>query len=779
LTTALGKPLDRVDGLLKATGTANYTGDLVFEGMVHAALVQSSIARGRIAELDTSLAEDAEGVLAILTHRNMPRIRTLKPLLRGGGAMQTRPPMQDDLVRHAGESLAFVVAESLELARRAADLVNVRYEELTTGRSGFPLPDDRGSSYKPHDVLGLPPDLRRGAGERALGAAEVLLDLTFRTPIEHHNPIEPAATIATWSEAGALTVYEATQAVNVTRAALAEAMGISRRKVRVVSRFLGGGFGCKGWVWPHTILAALAARALGRPVKIVLTRGQMFTNYGYRPETVQRLRIGARGNGMLTAIVHESTSTGSDLGEFAEPCGEATKLLYSCPNLVVRHRLVRQNLGAPSLMRAPGAAPGSFALESALDELAETLSVDPIELRLRNHAERDPDSGRSWSSKRLRECYREGIERFGWLERDPRPRSMRDGRWLVGYGMASAFYTSATWPAFAQVEIHSNGTARIHCATQDLGTGTYTVMAQVAADALGVPPAQVVLELGDSRLPFTMGSGSSSTVRSVGPVIRAAALGARAKVVKLAIRDPRSPLHRAHPAQITAENGELFLTSDPTRRESYAAVLGRAGIDQVEARRRGGIATFVHESLSHSLPGPLGSAARMATAPFASRHTTLDFGAQFVEVRVDQDLGVVRVTRALGVYDIGTVLNAKTARSQAIGGITWGIGMALLEQSPVHPHLDKFVSPNLTGYLMPTNADVPDIDVHFLDIADPHVNSLGAKGAGELCIVGVAAAIANAVYHAIGRRVRRLPIEVEDLLLNSRPRHYREERRHE
>jgi xanthine dehydrogenase YagR molybdenum-binding subunit len=475
-------------------------------------------------------------------------------------------------------------------------------------------------------------------------------------------------------------------------------------------------------------------------VKLALTRAEMYTAAGYRSQTIQQVKVGARGDAMLTALVHHSTSIGSDAGDFPEACPEVTKVLYACPNLETRVRLVRLDLGAPTSMRAPGEASGSFALESAMDELAYELQMDPIELRLRNYAETDPETGSPWSSKALRECYRQAAERFGWGQRNPEPRSMRDGRWLVGMGMATASLPSVGLPAEARASIRADGRAVVRSGTADLGTGQYTVMTQVAADALGMPPERLSFELGDTDLPVAPLAGGSGGVRSVGPAVRLAAEAARAKVIQLAARDEDSPLAGYGSDAVAAQDGELFLKHDPSKRESYAAILARHGLQEVTG------------------DGSVGAVS------MPSGHQVNTFGAQFVEVRVDPDLGLVRVTRALGAFDIGTVLNPKTARSQLIGGIVMGIGMALLERTAIHPTLGKVVSPNLAGYLVPVHGDIPAIDAFFVEVDDPYVNSLGAKGAGELGITGVAAAVANAVYHATGKRIRNLPITSELLL---------------
>ncbi len=709
--SSVGMPMDRVDGRLKVTGSATYAAEFRVLDLTHAVLVQSPIARGRIARLDTAAAAAAPGVLGILSHLNAPRLPHLKSAVyEGGAAIQTVLPLGDDAIHYVGQPIAVVVAETWEQAQHAAALVRAEYQP---GQVRGPLETRLNEAYPPRPFFGgITADYARGDPAAGLGAAAIRVEQTYTTPIEHHNPMEPHAAIAVWHGAAELTVYDTTQGAAWSRQGLAEALEIGADKVRVICPFVGGGFGTKGGTWPYAILAPLAARHVGRPVKLVLTRAQMFTSVGYRSQTLQELQLGALPEGTLTAITHSSTSIGSGVGENPEPAPEVTKILYACPNLETHLRLVQLDLGVPTSMRAPGETPGTFALESAMDELAIALDIDPIELRLRNYADTDPASGMPWSSNGLRECYAQGAECFDWARRNPRPRSMRDGRWLVGWGMATASYPTHGFPAQATATITADGRAVVRSATADLGTGQYTVMTQVAADALGLRPDQVKFELGDSDMPYAFVAGGSSGVRSVGPAVRAACEAARAKLLRLATSEDESY------ASILARHG-------------LAEVTGEGSVDEVEA---------------------------------ADGHRVNAFGAQFVEVRVDPDLGLVRVSRALGVFDIGQVLNPKTARSQAIGGIVWGIGMALLERTAIHPTLAAVVSTNLTSYLLPVHADVPAVDAFFVDVRDPYVNSLGAKGAGELGITGVAAAIANAVYHATGKRIRDLPISPEKLL---------------
>ena len=735
----VGANLPRVDGRLKVTGRADYAADRVVANVTHATLVTSTIARGRVTAIDTAEAERAPGFLGIFSHLNLPPLPDLKSFMQGGASMQAVMPLRDDQIHHAGQIVAIVVAETLEQSRHAAELVHVSYDvEEPRGV----LEDHAAEAYPPGPGFGgSPPDHTRGDPQRALAEADVTVAGTFTTPIEHHNPMEPFASIASWED-GSLLVHDTNQGVNVIKMGLCEALGLPPEKVRVLSPFVGGGFGAKGSIWPHTILAVIAAREVGRPVKLVMTRAQMYTLNGYRSQTLQEISLGAKRDGTLTAIIHRSTSIGSAVGEIAESSPELSKAHYACPNLETSMRLVDLDIGVPTAMRAPGEAPGSFALESAMDELAVKLGMDPIELRLKNYAETNPENGFPWTSKALRGCYLQGAERFGWARRNPEPRSMRDGRLLVGYGMASAYFPTVGFPAQALAILKADGTAVVRSATSDLGTGTYTVMTQVAADALGLPPDRITFELGDTNMPFALVAGGSATVRSVGPAVRMAGQDARQKLIELAVKDEESPLAGYGSEAVGAEDGELFLTHAPDQREAYGAILARHSLDEIAGD--GGV----------------------EWSTITEQFGVGAFGAQFVEVHVDPDLGLIRVARALGAFDIGTVLNPITARSQAVGGMVWGVGMALLEQSILHPRLAAFASPNLAGYLVPVHADIPTaFDAFFVQEGrDEHINSLGAKGVGEIGIVGVAAAIANAVYHATGVRIRDLPLTPEKLL---------------
>ena len=727
---SVGAPLDRVDGRLKVTGSARYSAEMPVANAAHAVMVCSTVATGRIASIDTSAAERAAGVVRIITHLNAPKLTA--------GALTL---LQDDHVRYNGQPIALVIANTFEQATDAASLVKVKYAE------GAPASIDmvarKMDAYKPG---GGRPDSLRGDIAAGLAAAEVKIDARYSTPFENHNPLEPHATIAVW-EGDEVTVYDSTQHIYGTRNGVATALGIPPEKVRVVSHFVGGGFGSKGRMWSHVPLTAMAARAVSRPVKLVLTRRQMFGPVGGRPETSQHIVLGARRDGTLTVIRHESVSHTSRFDEFVENCARVTRMMYAVPNLETMHRLVKLDVGTPTYQRAPGEAPGTFALETAMDELAVTLAMDPVSLRLKNYSEKDPESGREFSSKSLRECYRVGAERFGWAKRSAKPRTMRDGGVLVGYGMASATYPTNRAPASASVRLaaDASGTVRalVQSATHELGTGAYTVMAQVAADALGLTPEQVRFELGDSRMPPSPVSGGSMTSASTGSAVHVACLSAKQKLIALAVADRSSPLFGARPEDVAAADGRLSLAAGKRAEESYAALL---------KRQPGGVLLVREDS-------------RPTTPNEYSMHS---FGAVFAEVRVDEELGEIRVPRIVGAYGAGKILNAKTARSQMNGGIVWGLGMALQEETLVDHRTGRYLNADLGEYHIPVNADFGQLDTVFVDEVDTKVNPIGVKGIGEIGTTGVAAAIGNAVYNATGVRVRDLPITLDKVLGTAR-----------
>jgi len=733
-----GQALSRVDGIRKVTGSATFAAEHKLPRLAHAVMVTSTIPGGRISAIDSAAAENMPGVLAVLSHRNAPRLPA------GGKAAAGRPPagrvlnlLQDDKVYYNRQPVALVVADTLEHAAAAARQVRVSYQ-------AEPAVTDF-EQAKQHPVIpekakNAPADTSRGNLEEGIAAAATQIDVSYRTPMEHHNPMEPHATIAVW-ERDRLTLYDSTQYVSGDRDTVARTLGMAPDKVRVICPYVGGGFGCKGSTWSHVVLAAMAARRVGRPVKLALERPQMFGPVGGRPNTEQRMLLAAAKDGALTAMRHNVVASTSFQEDWLESSAMISRMMYAVPNQQTTHRLARLNIGTPTFMRAPGEATGSFALECAMDELAYELKVDPIQLRLRNYAARDPEKNKPWSSNALGECYRVGAERFGWAKRDPRPLAMREGNALVGMGVASATYPANRSAARASARILADGSAVVRSGTQELGTGTYTVMTQVAADALGLPVSKVRFELGDTMLPQAPVSGGSQTVASVAPAVQAAAEAVGEKLIALAIADRRSPLAGAARDDVSMEDGWLFLHSAPERREPYAAVVARNGGRAVEASAEASPGDEKEEYSMHS------------------------FGAVFAEVHVDAELGEIRVPRIVAAYGVGRLLNEKTGHSQLMGGVVWGVGMALMEQTEYDLRYGRAVNANLAEYHVPVNADIGAIDIVVVPEKDMHVNPLGAKGIGEIGITGVAAAIANAVYHATGKRVRDLPITLDKVLV--------------
>ncbi len=741
-TGAVGAPINRVDGRLKVTGAARYSAEIPVDDLAYGVIVQSTIARGTIDRIDAGEAEQLPGVIAVMTPRNAPKLESLQKFEREG-SKGSRPTgralslLQNDSVHYNGQPIALVIAESIEVATHAASLVRTTYRiDQPTIDMATALPSAYPSTEK---IYGRePPATQRGDLQAGLAAADVRLDVVYTTPMETHNPMEMHATLAAW-DGDKLTLWDATQNVHGVRGTIAKTLSIPPEQVRVISHFIGGAFGGKGSAWSHVVLAALAAREVRRPVKLALTRRQMFGPVGGRPHTVQHVTLGAARDGTLTALRHDSTSSTSTIEEWVEAATLATRILYDCPNEETSHRLVRLNVGTPTFMRAPGEASGMFALESALDELSYELRMDPIALRLKNYAEADPESGKPWSSKSLRECYALGAEHFGWARRSAERRSMRLGDQLVGLGMATATYPVRRMPASAEACIYPDGRAVIKAGSHDLGTGTYTVLTQVAADALGVPLERIRVELGDTDLPQNPISAGSMTVASTGSAVYLAAVAARDKLVQLAVSDSRSPLHGARHDDVEISGGRLTVGGDGERGESIEALLRRNGGQPIEGR-------------AEAKPGD--------ETQLYSMHA---FGSIFAEVRVDPELGTVRVARLVGAYAAGRILNPKTARSQLMGGITFGMGMALMEHTITDSRSGRYVNADIAEYHIPVHADVPGIEVFFVDEHDEHVDPIGAKGIGEIGMTGVAAAIANAVFHATGVRVRDLPITLDKL----------------
>ena len=742
--TFVTKSVDRVDGKLKVTGQALYAADHAVPNVCYGYLLQSTIAKGRIESMDVAAAQNSEGVLAVFTPFNPLKIYA--PLSGGDEGViagDALPLLQDTVISYFGQTIGLIVAESFEVARDAARLVKTVYQvqpAVVDMQSGVD------KAYAPKSVAGMDATvavLAEGVTsiDTALREADVMVSATYNSPIENHNPMEPHATLAVWN-GGRLTIYDATQWVQGQQRTLAAVLGIDEADVRVLCPFVGGGFGCKGSMWMHSPLTAAAARALNRPVKTVLTREQMYTGVGHRPSVRQIVTIGATKQGALTALKHEAYSSSSRVKFFAEAAAHRTSLaLYKSPNIMVSHQVVPVDYAPGTFMRAPGVAPGMFALESAMDELAVKLGLDPVELRLRNDATVDPVGKLPWSSKHLDECYRLGTEKFGWSRRNPQPRSMRDGDWLVGQGMATAIYPAHRSHAEVKVRFQNDGNVTVSSATHDLGTGMYTVLAVVASEGLGLPIDRIRPYLGDSGLTPAPVAGGSQSTASVSPAVMAAIEAAKKKLITVAVNGSRSPLFGIKADQVTYDNGVLRAGDKSVPFESVLSALDRSAVE--------------------------GSG---SASPGEEEHQFgfLSFGAQFCEVRVNEWTGEARVSRFTSVMDAGAIVSQKTARSQVIGGIVFGIGMGLLEATKVDPRNGWIANRNLAEYLVPTNADIPQIDVEFLNFPDTTFNSLGVRGIGEIGIAGVPAAIANAVFNATGIRVRDLPITPESVLVQQK-----------
>ncbi|MEY2518623.1 MAG: xanthine dehydrogenase YagR molybdenum-binding subunit [Verrucomicrobiota bacterium] len=740
----IGPARNRVDGRLKVTGAAKYSVEFEVPKCAHGWTVESNIARGKITAIDTRAAQAVPGVLAILTHLNMPKFKTApKKEERGGGGgirNEERFPLSDDGVHYAGQYVALVVAETIEQARHAASLVKVSYapeEPLLTMEAAVK------KAEKPKMNRDEKMQITKGDVEKALKDTNLVkIEQTYITPTETHNPIEMSGTIAVWEGDQKLTLYDATQFVKGVQNVLSRAFGLELENVRIICPFVGGAFGCKGAVWMHILLAAMGAKVTGVPVKLHVTRRNMFVGTGHRTPTRQTLSLAATRDGKLQAMQHVSETLTSPVGQFTESCGaRSTGLMYESPSIRVEETVYPVNVSTPTFMRAPGECPGTYALECAMDELAIALKMDPVAFRLANHADNHPTKNVPFSAKHLKEAYQLGAEKFGWAKRNPEPRSMRDGDLLVGWGMATATYPAHKMSAAAKVILRADNTATVQCATHDLGTGAYTAFTQISSEQLGLPFENITFELGKSDFPFGPVAGGSNSTGTVGTAIHEAAVLTHKALAELAVKDAKSPLYNAKLEDIAmVAEGRLGLKGDNAKSDVYADILKRAGKDSIEVQ-------------SEQKP------------PEENKKQAFQsWGAHFCEVKIDPLLPRVQVTRVVSVMNCGRVVSAKTARSQILGGVTMGLGMALTEETSYDPATGLPVIRNLADYHVPTNADVPEIDVSFVGEPDFAFNPIGARGMGEIGITGIAAAIANAVYHATGKRVRDLPITPDKLI---------------
>jgi xanthine dehydrogenase YagR molybdenum-binding subunit len=700
----IGEAVSRIDGLLKVTGTANYAMDFPVANAAYGFLVKSEIAAGKILEIDTSAAEKSAGVIAVITHKNSLKIKPSRAVR--GGAM-----LQDANVIFFGQNIGVVVAETFEQARLAARLIKVKYEK-TAAQTDFEKVKSQAVKQKDRE------DKLHGDVEKAFGAAEFKLDETYNTPIEHHQPMAPHATLALWEADDKLTLYNESQVVNGVQGALAGAFGLKPENVRVITPHVGGGFGSKGGAWGHVVVAAIASKMVKRPVKLALTRQMMFNSVGLRQRNVQRIRLAATKDGKLTALAHETTTHGSINEEFIEPCGDVSEHMYDTPNSLIAYRAVPMNVIVPTYTRAPGKSTGSFALESAIDELAYKLKMDPVEFRIKNEPAKDPASGKPWSSRSLVEALRRGAEVFGWKDRKIEPRQNRQGDYLVGYGVGCGTYPARQRDTSANVKLTRSGTdvsASIELAASDLGTGTYTILAQTAAETLGIPVGKVGIKIGDSSLPPAAGSVGSVGASSFANAVYEGCLKAM--------------------SELQAKTNRQWFAAP-----SAAQLMEAANLTEFQTR------------------------VDAKPLPDAEKYSSNSFNANFAEVWVNASTGMVKVNRIVAAHGAGRILNPKTANSQVIGGCIWGIGQALTEESLIDPRWGNFVTRTYADYHVPSNLDVGEIKTIFIEEEDKFVNKLGIKGLGEVGIVGVAAAVANAIFNATGKRVRDLPITPDKLI---------------
>jgi xanthine dehydrogenase YagR molybdenum-binding subunit len=732
----IGQPLTRRDGILKVTGAAHYAADHHPPGMLYAVLAVSSIARGRVASLDLAAAKSHPGVVEVMTPANKPKLAQ-DPDAKTNPFMFRLDLLQSDRVRYANQPIAVVIAKTLEAATEGAVLLSPRYD-AEPARVGL----DSSKSFVPTTVgVGNPTDVHRGDVKAGLAAASKHVEATYETSPQYHNAMEPHAIVATW-DGDTLSVDTPSQGLVMAQGRLAGLFGISPDKIHIRSPFLGGGFGSKGFISGPQILGVMAARLVGKPVKLVLRREQMFGPVGHRAETRQTLRIGADNDGKLTAIDHHTKTTSSTFDDFFEPASDISHTVYASAAIATSHEAVRIDTGTPLFMRAPGEATGSVALESAIDEMAQACGMDPLAFRLKNYAEVEPISGKPFSSKALRDCYTQGAERFGWQHRKIAPRQMRDhDGLLVGWGVGTATFPALMFQAEAKAVLRRDGSGVMEIGAHDMGQGASTALAQIAADGLGLDIEQVEFRSGTSDLPDAGIAGGSAHTATAGMAIHNAGADVIAKLADLATNDDRSPLFGAGNAGVVARSGRLFRRDDETRSEAYADILGRAELAEVKGQ------------------------GKSAADPDAQAHYAMHaHGAVFAEVKVDPDLGQMRVTRVVGAFAAGRIINPRMVRSQLYGGMIWGVSFALHEHAVMDRRSGRPMNPNLGEYHVPVNADVPSLEAILVEERDPHVNALGIKGVGEIGVTGTAGAVANAVWHATGIRVRKFPITLDRLI---------------
>lgn len=739
-TNEIPLPIDRVDGKDKVTGSAKYSAEYSFPRMVYGVLAESSIAKGTITATDTKAAENAPGVLAVITHLNCPKLPGYEST---AADIAKQPPTRrgfriftDNIIRFNNQPIALVVADTFERATYAASLVKASYEkekpvtDLTEAINS--VPPAEGNNFN---------DNIRGEAD-AWKNAEVKIEAEYSMPIEVHNPMEIHSLTVNWEGEDKVTVYEKTQTLSSTQQNIVRAFGLKQENVRVITQFVGGAFGSAFNTWPHSIAALIGSKITGRPLKLMLTRSEMFTMVGFRPAAIQKIGIGATKEGKLTGITHEAKAMTSSYSVFTEGIVNGSRSIYDCPNVTTRYKVFPMNVGLPTWMRGPGETTGAFALECAMDELAYALDIDPLELRLKNYAETDPESKKPYSSKFLKEAYQLGSEKINWNGRNRKIRSMQEGDWLIGYGMGMGIFNASRNDAKVGAKFLPDGTLILQSGVTDMGPGTATAMTKLASDVFGIPVSKIKFELGDSNYPPGPAQGGSGTTSALGTAVNNVCVNMKKKLVDL-IKDNSTfhteTVHAVKPEDIVFENGYMALSSDRSKKISFGDAMKNAGLTQIE---------FVEQSERNP----------------KTNFSAYSYAVHFVKLMVHQTTGVIKIARAVTAVDAGKIINQKTAESQIIGSVVWGISMALMEEGVIDHRYGRWVNNNFADYHVAVNADIPAIDVLFVDKPDPLLNPQGAKGMGEVGLVGFAAAVANAVYHATGKRIRELPITADKLI---------------
>lgn len=739
-TLSSKRPIDRVDAVQKVTGTAKFSAEYDFPGMVFGVLAESTIARGTITAIDTKAAENAPGVLAVITHLNCPKLpgyeSTAADIAKRSEVNRGYRVFQDNIIRFSNQPIAIVAADTYERAVYAASLIKASYKKEVSHTDL----DEAIKTGKPVDGNNFK-DYVRGEAD-AWKKGEVKIDVEYRMPLEVHNPMEIHALTVNWEGDDKLTVYEKTQTLSSTQQSIARAFGLKNENVHVITQFVGGAFGSAFNTWPHSIAALIAARKVGRPLKLMLTRSEMFTMVGYRPQAIQKIAMGATKDGKLTGITHEAFANTASYQVFTEGIVNGSRSLYACPNVNTIYKVYPLDLSQPTWMRGPGETTGAYGLESAMDEMAHALNMDPVEFRLRNYAETDPESAKPYSSKFLKECYQLGMDKIKWSDRNPVPGVIKEGEWLIGYGMGSGIFSAWRGDAKVSAKFLQDGTLILQTGVTDMGPGTATSMTKLASDIFGIPPSSIKFELGDSNYPPGPFQGGSGTTSTLGTAVHNVCMNVRKKLADL-VKDNSvfhtELVHSVKPEDLIYESGFMILASDRSKKISYAEAMKNAGVPQIEL-------------LEQSPANPM------------TNYTAYSYAVHFVKVKVHSTTGVVRVGRVVCAVDAGKIVNYKTAESQIIGSAVGGIGMSLMEEGVVDHRFGRWVNNNFADYHVAVNADVPHIEVMFVDKPDPILNPIGSKGMGEVGLVGFAAAVGNAVFNATGKRIRELPITPDKLL---------------